>query len=105
MTMKNKDVVLLCGEYPENHITPDIGSDPNYIFSNDPSFGQVSLFDIDKNTVMVNSFIECEHYVNGTWDYYPGKDEIVYLTNINIFLFTLLFSALILKIFIKKRVH
>ena len=101
--MKNKDVVILCGDYPEGHITPNIGSDPNYIFTNDTFYPQVRLFDSDGNTVLVNSFIECEHYVNGTWDYYPGKDEIVYLTNINIFLFTILVTSLIFKVFMKKR--
>ena len=43
--MKNKDVIFLCGDYPENHITPEIGNDPNYIFLNDPNYEQVRLFD------------------------------------------------------------
>lgn len=100
--MKNKDVVFLCGDYPEGHITPDIGSDPNYIFKNDVSFEQVRLFDNDNNTVLVNSFVECEHYVNGTWNYYQGKDEIVYLTNINIFILVFTLSFLVVN-FLKKR--
>ena len=100
--MKNKDVVFLCGDYPEDHITPDIGSDPNYIFKNDLSFEQVRLFDNDNNTVLVNSFVECEHYVNGTWNYYQGKDEIVYLTNINIFILVFTLSFLVVN-FLKKR--
>ena len=100
--MKNKDVVILCGDYPEGHITPDIGSDPNYVFKNDTNFEQVRLFDNDKNTVLVNSFVECEHYVNGTWNYYQGKDEIVYLTNINILLCVFICSFLIVN-FLKKR--
>ena len=100
--MKNKDVVFLCGDYPEGHITPDIGSDPNYIFKNDVSFEQVRLFDNDNNTVLVNSFVECEHYVNGTWNYYQGKDEIVYLTNINIFILVFTLSFLLVN-FLKKR--
>jgi len=99
--MKNKDVVFLCGDYPEDHITPDIGSDPNYIFKNDLSFEQVRLFDNDNNTVLVNSFVECEHYVNGTWNYYQGKDEIVYLTNINIFILVFTLSFLVVN-FLKR---
>ena len=55
--MKNKEVVILCGDYPENHITPDIGNDPNFVFQNDPNFLQVRLFDSDGNTVLVNSFM------------------------------------------------
>ena len=31
----------------------------------------MQLFDIDENTVFVNSFIECEHYVTGGWVYDP----------------------------------
>ena len=100
--MKNKDVVILCGEYPENHIAPNIGNDPTYVFVNDPGFEQVRLFDQDGNTVLVNSFIECEHYVNGTWDFYPGKDEIVFITNVNTFLFTCLFITIIYKFFSKE---
>lgn len=100
--MDKNDVIFLCGDYPEGHITPDIGSNPNYIFKNDPSYEQVRLFDNDQNTVLVNSFIECEHYVNGIWNYYQGKDEIVFLTNINIFLFTFVFTFLIINFFKKK---
>ncbi|MDC3103227.1 hypothetical protein OA408_00490 [Acidimicrobiaceae bacterium] len=103
--MKNKDVVILCGEYPENHVAPDIGNDPNFVFSNDPNFPQVRLFDIDGNTVFVNSFIECEHYVNGTWNFYPGKDEINFITNMNIVLFSFLFVFVFTKIFLKRKVN
>jgi len=103
--MKNKDVVFICGEYPENHITPDIGNDPNYVFVNDPGYEQVRLFDQDGNTVLVNSFIECEHYVNGTWNFYPGKDEIIFITNVNIFLFACLFLTVMYKFFSKRRVN
>ncbi len=103
--MKNKDVVILCGEYPENHVAPDIGNDPNFVFSNDPNFSQVRLFDKDGNTVFVNSFIECEHYVNGTWNFYPGKDEINFITNMNIVLFSFLFVFVFTKIFSKRKVN
>ena len=101
--MKNKDVIFLCGDYPENHVTPEIVNDPNYIFLNDPNYEQVRLFDEDGNTVLVNSFIECEHYVNGTWNYYPGKDEITYLSWINGLLFFSLFSFIIITTF-KRRI-
>tara|TARA_B100000902_G_scaffold59643_1_gene66760 strand:+ start:42985 stop:43308 length:324 start_codon:yes stop_codon:yes gene_type:complete len=101
--MKSKDVVFLCGDYPVNHKTPEIGSNPNYIFKNDPLYEQVRLFDYDGNTVLVNSFIECEHYVNGTWNYYPGKDEIIYLSWINGFLFLSLFTVIFYNKLIKKK--
>ena len=44
-----------------------IESNPNYIFSNDPNFETVVLYDQDGNIVNVNSWIECAHYVNGGW--------------------------------------
>lgn len=103
MTMQNKDVLFLCGKYPEGHSTLDIDSDPNFIFQNDPDFMQVRLFDSEGNTVLVNSFTECEHYVNGTWDYYPGKDEINYLANINFFLIALIFSTLVIRVYLKRK--
>ena len=28
--------------------------------------------------------MECEHYVLGGWNYYPGKNEITYLNYLNI---------------------
>ena len=52
--MKNKYVIFLCGDYPENHITPEIGSDPNYVFLNDPKYEQVRLFDEDGKRIGKN---------------------------------------------------
>ena len=55
--------------------------------------------------MLVNSFIECEHYVNGTWNYYPGKDEIIYLGWINSILFFSIFSIIVFNfVFKRKRV-
>ena len=65
----NKDVIQLCGEYPNDYVSIDISSSPNYVFEPDGSFSAVKLHDIDGNTVFVNSFIECEHYVMGGWNY------------------------------------
>ena len=66
--------------FPKNFKKQDIASDPNYVFVNDPNFSPVQLFDIDDNTVVVNSFIECEHYVSGGWDYLPEiKNEEFFL--------------------------
>ena len=33
----------------------EIGSDPNFIFQNDPSFSTLRLFDIENNVINVNS--------------------------------------------------
>lgn len=67
--MSKELVQKFCGEYPSEYIKPDIESNPNFVFENDTSFESVQLWDIDGNTVFVNSFIECEHYVIGGWSY------------------------------------
>lgn len=69
--MSIENVVRICGDFPKNFKKQDIASDPNYVFVNDPNFSSVQLFDTDENTVFVNSFIECEHYVTGGWMYDP----------------------------------
>ena len=71
--MKNKIVENFCGPYPEGHVFQDISSNPNYVFKNDSNYDQVMLSDIEGNTVYVNSFIECEHYVLGGWNYSSPK--------------------------------
>ncbi len=64
-------VTEACGDYPENYQFIDIGNDPNFIFNADPTYNSVSLWDVEGNTVNVNSFRECEHYVKGGWNYLP----------------------------------
>lgn len=82
--MNTKDVIVLCGEYPNDYTKPNIGNNPNYVFENDPNYGPIRLYDFEENTVFVNSFTECEHYVMGGWNFYPAKLEIGYLTNLNL---------------------
>ena len=68
----NENVIInLCGEFPKDFVNLDINSDPNFVFKNDPNYNLVKLFDSDGNTVFVNSFLECQHYVKGGWDYLP----------------------------------
>ena len=98
--MKNKDVVILCGEYPENHIAPNIGNDPTYVFVNDPGFEQVRLFDQDGNTVLVNSFIECEHYVSGGWGFDQLKNNELFYQEI--FIYVVIFG--IMLTFLKPKI-
>ena len=66
----------ICGEYPPDFIKEDISSNPNYVFVNDPSFVSTKLWDEFGNTVFVNSFIECEHYVSGGWNFRPNENFI-----------------------------
>ena len=44
-------------------------------------FGPVKLWDIDGNSIFVNSFIECEHYVTGGWNYNPKQNSEYLLQN------------------------
>lgn len=59
----------ICGEYPINYVSPEIGNNPNYIFVSDPNFQIKKIQDEVGNIVYVNSFIECEHYVLGGWNF------------------------------------
>ena len=88
---QNPKVIEFCGEYPSDFILPDIKSDPNFVFQNDPLFDAVKLYDYDKNSVFVNSFIECQHYVTGGWDYKPElRNEEFYL---DVFVLVCVFSV------------
>ena len=37
------------------------------------------LFDGEGNTVFVNSYLECQHYVLGGWNYTPLKNSEILL--------------------------
>ena len=63
----HKRIQRICGE---SEIIPDfdaIGNNPNFVFTNDPNFDSLTLFNENGNTVMVNSWLECANYVNGGW--------------------------------------
>ena len=103
--MEKKEIVIkICGEYPENFVEVDILSNPNFIFENDPNYETVKLFDYDKNTVFVNSFLECQHYVNGGWDFTPEqRNENFYLDSLFYFsIFALTIGFMTLKKFLVK---
>ncbi len=78
--MKN-DVTHICGPYPDGFVKDAINSDPNFVFTNDPNFGPVKVWDIDGNSIFVNSFTECEHYVSGGWSYIPEQNSEYLLQN------------------------
>ena len=44
---KNSIVEIFCGNYPDSHVTPNIASNPNFVFENDPAFQGVQLYDED----------------------------------------------------------
>ena len=90
----------ICGPTPINFEKIDIASNPDYIFENDPNYNTRQLFDKDGSTVFVNSFIECEHYVQGGWDYTPSKNlEIQLQDSLLVILIVLLLTRTIQKKF------
>ena len=93
-------VVELCGEIPQNFEKIDFSSNPKYVFENDPNFQTRQLYDIESNVISVNSFLECENYVSGGWDYQPTYTSEVMLQNNLIFI--LIF--LIVVSFFKKKI-
>lgn len=94
------EIVNICGEYPDGFEAADILSDPDFVFTNDVNYSTVKLFDIDGNSVFVNSFTECHHYVNGGWNFITSEIDESTLHN-----YLSIFSILIISIgyiFIKK---
>mgnify|MGYP001185874942 CR=1 FL=1 len=81
--MKNNlsNIESQCGIKPIDTELIEIGSNPNFVFINDPNFNTLTLYDVEGNIVNVNSWIECAHYVNGGWVNtqivnYPGDKYI-----------------------------
>ena len=62
-----------CGKIPENYIKPEISNNPNYVFRSDSNYQNRVLWDETSNIVIVNSFIECEHYFTGGWNYFSKE--------------------------------
>ena len=94
------EIVNICGEYPDGFEAADILSDPDFVFTNDVNYSTVKLFDIEGNSVFVNSFTECHHYVNGGWNFNTSEIDESTLHN-----YLSIFSILIVSIgyiFIKK---
>tara|TARA_Y100000741_G_scaffold319335_1_gene267228 strand:- start:1008 stop:2660 length:1653 start_codon:yes stop_codon:yes gene_type:complete len=90
--MNTNKIVEICGLIPINYSKKDLSSD-NIIFQNDPNFNPINLYDFWGNLVTVNSFEECQHYVEGGW--YIDK-----LTIIDIF--QIVFLLLIISFLVYK---
>ena len=95
-------VVELCGDYPKDFEKVDFSSNPDFVFENDINFSSKQLFDSEGNTVFVNSFIECEHYVSGGWDYSPLKNNEIQLQDITLYIVLFLLVVTYSKNLIKK---
>ena len=97
--MDNKTVEKICGQYPKGFIKEDIASDPNFVFSNDPGYSGVNVYDEAGNSVTVNSFQECEHYVMGGWYENPVTNLE---QNLQIGIVYFLIATIVIKFVIKK---
>lgn len=93
--LSKNEIIDICGIYPQDFEKIDIQSDANFTFENDPNYSAVQLFDVDGNSVFVNSFVECEHYVSGGWNYIPNQiNESDYHNFLSIFSIILVFASL-----------
>ena len=64
--MFTKKIIEICWLVPINYSWENLNSD-NIVFQNDPDFNPINLYDFWGNLVTVNSFEECQHYVEGGW--------------------------------------
>ena len=93
-------IVELCGDYPEDFVKEDIDSNPNYVFVPDTQYLSKLLYNLEGNSIIVNSFIECEHYVSGGWNNEPVKNsELNYQTSL-----TLIVISLIFLVYIREKI-
>ena len=61
------DIESICGENKSGILQTVTEDNPDYVFTADPEFNPIRLYDSEANTVLVNSFEECSHYVSGGW--------------------------------------
>ena len=78
------NVTESCGIAPDGISYFDPGNDPNFVFTQDPNFEIVTLYDVEGNIANMNSWFECAHYVNGGWSNaqvlnYQG-DKVLFIT-------------------------
>lgn len=99
--MTESTIEELCGSYPEDFLSFDISSNPNFIFDNDPTYESVTLYDFDGNVATVNSFLECEHYVSGGWNYVPSEGFSESFLQSSLTLFSLIGIVLVIVTFKK----
>ena len=63
----NKEIENNCGLNNTDDTLTDVGNSPDFVFNPDPLYENIILFDLEGNKIIVNSWIECAHYVSGGW--------------------------------------
>lgn len=60
-------VVEVCGESNTTLSNLDYDNNPNYVFEIDETFVPINLVNSSGNVITVNSYLECQNYVEGGW--------------------------------------
>ena len=98
----NQKIREICGNSDLEFDPEAIANNPNFVFSNDPNYQTIVLFDTEGNIINVNSWIECANYVNGGWSTSVGDlvngEQILFLSVL--FLFS---GYIMLKRFLERR--
>lgn len=92
----------ICGELTTSEKFSEINSEGIIIFSNDPNYQGVQLWNKLNKTVYVNSYEECEHYYLGGYDSTQQYNLELYSRIILIVLLTTLIVAKHLKKFLRN---
>ena len=92
----NLNINNICGESDSTFDLSSIGSDPNFVFENDPNFETLKLYNPNGDEIFVNSWIECANYVSGGW-----SNNMISSNHDELFFYFL--SSLLLGYFLIKR--
>jgi len=95
----NTNIVNICGKSDNTISLESIANDPNFVFTNDTEYLGVIVYDEIGNSIIVNSFQECEHYVMGGWYENPISNQE---QDLQIGIVYLLIATVIIKFLIKK---
>jgi hypothetical protein len=103
--VKNR-IFRICGEADIVPNFEEISNNSNYVFTADPAFETITLFDSSNNVVNLNSWTECAYYVNGGWtnnktDFINGE-QIIFFVSIFLISFYFLYEKYLKKINFKE---
>ena len=97
--MSIEEIELICGDIPAGYEKQQIiGS--NFIFDIDPNFTPINLHNFWGNSVTVNSFSECHHYVEGGF-----RTITTTIFDIGLAIFSIIVGSFCLYRFIKKKYY
>ena len=87
----------VCGDSEIKFDAESIANNPNFVFTPDESFQNITLYNSEGGVINVNSWLECANYVNGGW-FSSISDLINYEKRL---FFTLIFVTFVYE-FIRK---